>query len=137
MLSASNPRALEPDRTCQQVDSALQAIVSGGNARSTFCPAGITPMGDLVSSKQRGRYPRAEPFREAEERSNRSMHLIRFVRRSVSFAMAGLIAIVLGCSGERQEGQAVTPPDKEASKKIAAEMYAAQKERMKAMGQQK
>jgi hypothetical protein len=61
------------------------------------------------------------------------MHLTRFVQISVGLLALGFAACVLGCFGE-QSGQGVTPPDKEASKKIAEEMKSAQLERMKAMG---
>jgi hypothetical protein len=51
--------------------------------------------------------------------------------------MLGLVGLLLGCSGGgRQEGQGVTPPDKETSKQIADEMKSAQQERMKAMRSQ-
>ena len=47
--------------------------------------------------------------------------------------MLGVVGLLLGCSGGVQEGQGVTPPDKEAAKKIADEMKSSQQERMKAM----
>jgi len=48
----------------------------------------------------------------------------------------GLVACVLGCSGEQPAGQGATPPSKEASKKIAAETKSAMQEKMKAQRSQ-
>jgi hypothetical protein len=62
------------------------------------------------------------------------MQFRRVVRTFVSFLVLGLVAVPLGCSGEG--GSHSVPPDKETSKKIAAETKAAQLERMKAMRSQ-
>jgi len=48
----------------------------------------------------------------------------------------GLVTGLFGYSGEQPAGQGVTPPDKEASKKIAEEMKAAMREKMKAQRSQ-
>jgi hypothetical protein len=82
----------------------------------------------------KGGIPQGGFLRKARERGERPMRLIRSVRRSVVFAMIGLVGLMVGCSGGAGEGQSVTPPDKETSKKIADEMKSAQKDRMKAMG---
>jgi hypothetical protein len=100
---------------------------------SSFNPFGAHLPGRIDEFNAMGRYPRGRFLHEAQERDNRSMHLIRFVRISVPFVSLALVGFVLGCSGG---GQGVTPPDKEASKKIAEDMKSAQQERMKAMRSQ-
>jgi hypothetical protein len=82
------------------------------------------------------------PARFKKDRSDRLIHLIRFVRTLVPLLILGVVGCVLGCWGEQggrggQGGQGVTPPDKEASKKIADEMKKAQQEKMKALGSQR
>jgi hypothetical protein len=85
------------------------------------------------------RHPRGGFPRKIQDRSDRLIHLIRFVRTLVPLLILGVVGCVLGCSGEQggRGGQGVTPPDKEASKKIAEEMKNAQQEKMKALGSQR
>jgi hypothetical protein len=86
-------------------------------------------------------HPRGGFPRKIQDRSDRLIHRIRFVRTLVPLLILGVVGCVLGCSGELggqgQGGQGVTPPDKEASKKIAEEMKNAQQEKMKALGSQR
>jgi len=49
----------------------------------------------------------------------------------------GLVACVLGCSGDQPSGRGVVPPTKEDSKKIAEETKNSMREGMKARGMQK
>jgi hypothetical protein len=57
------------------------------------------------------------------------MHLIRYVRVLVPLLTLGLVGCVLGCSSGMEGGP---PPDKETSKKIAADRKAAMQEFAKA-----
>ena len=64
------------------------------------------------------------------------MRLMRSGRRSVPLVVFGLALGMVGCEAQ-PSGRGVVPPTKEESKKIAEEMKADQKERMKAMRSQK
>lgn len=49
----------------------------------------------------------------------------------------GLVACVIGCSGDQATGRGVVPPTKEESKKISEEMKNSMRDMMKARGMQK
>jgi hypothetical protein len=62
------------------------------------------------------------------------MLLVRLVRILIPLATLGLVACVLGCSGDKPSGLGVDPPSKEESKKIAEETKNSMREGMKARG---
>jgi hypothetical protein len=62
------------------------------------------------------------------------MHVTRFVRTKATWVILTVAGFVLGCG---EDIPVTPPPDKETSKKIAAEMKSAQMERKAAQAAQK